>query len=156
MKNGAIRLTFENFLQHKGMMLNDFVAHKTSREAALSRWQVAMLRLYTSSSYKRFNGPLRQKQKPHPFRMSVFVLTEAIKKLRGGSVESTLNDEESISSKYLWRGIQGIYCITYYHILQNIFIPVSIVYTMLHTVYTTEYIHTSPMTQCCLSIRYGA
>ena len=46
-----------------------------------------VLRLYTSSSYPRFNTPLRQRVKPHPFAMSVYFLDEALRKLKQRFVE---------------------------------------------------------------------
>ena len=35
--------------------------------------------MYTSSSYPCFNKPLRDRQKPHPFAMSVYYLADALK-----------------------------------------------------------------------------
>jgi len=67
---------------HAGMTLNHFVTHETSHIAGLKRCHVLVLRLYTSNSFGRFNRPLRGGDNPHPFRMSVYVLAEAIKMLR--------------------------------------------------------------------------
>ena len=49
--------------------------------------QVAALRLFTSSSFKQINEPLRDGRCPHPFKATVFFLTEALKKLRAVAAE---------------------------------------------------------------------
>lgn len=75
---------------HTGMGLDDFVGHRVSRQAQLKRHHVLVLRLYTSSTFARFNRPLRQlsllapahAHAPHPFRFSVYILAEALKMLR--------------------------------------------------------------------------
>ena len=75
-------------LGHEGKTLADFVNHEYSRLAQLLRPHVLALRMYTSSSYPCFNKPLRDRQKPHPFAMSVYYLADALKKLRAVGARS--------------------------------------------------------------------
>ena len=77
---------------HTGWKLTDFVNHETSKLAGLKTHHVLALRLYTSSSYRKFNGPLRTGETPHPWRFTVYVLGEALKKLR--VVDATLHGED--------------------------------------------------------------
>ena len=67
---------------HKGKRFEDFVTHEYCCKANLVRPHVLALRLYTSSSYPCFNDHLRKNTKPHPFKMAVYYLNEAIKRLR--------------------------------------------------------------------------
>ena len=88
---------------HAGMTLEDFVNHPTSKLAGLKIHHVLVLRLYTSSSYRAFNGPLRQGVRPHPWKFCMFFLTEALKKLR--VVDAKLYPEEFNAVKWLYRGM---------------------------------------------------
>ena len=71
------------------------------RTADLKRHHVIALMLYTTSSYAAINEPLRQDpvQKPHPFAVTVFYISEAIKKLR-------LNAINAKFPKTYWRGLK--------------------------------------------------
>ena len=74
--------------------------------AGLLRTHVLALRLYTSSSYPCFNRPLREKMKPHPFAMTVYYLSEGLKKLR--AVGAQLDPEEFTHEVELWRGMADL------------------------------------------------
>jgi len=89
---------------HEGMTLDDFVAHPHAVGAGLSRAQVVALRLYTTSSFPRFNAPLRAGQCPHPLRMTVYYLSEALKSLR--RIEARDAPEVFNSIVYLYRGMR--------------------------------------------------
>jgi hypothetical protein len=65
-----------------GKSLADFVGHQNSKIAKLTECNVLATRLYTTSSYRRFNVPLRSVVKPHPFRMSIYYLDESLRHLR--------------------------------------------------------------------------
>merc|ERR1712176_275862 len=84
------------------MTLQDFVNHPRSRAADLQAWHVAVLRFYTTSSFRQINGPLRDGARPHPLAMVVFYLSEAIKKLQGAKAP-----EESDCEVVLWHGMEG-------------------------------------------------
>lgn len=89
---------------HSGMTLEDFVNHATCQHANLKPFHVAALRLYTSCSYPLFIQPLRNRTRPHPIKTTVYVLDEAIKKLR--KVLSERNPVEFMQTTTLWRGIK--------------------------------------------------
>jgi hypothetical protein len=98
---------------HAGMTLDDFVDHAFSRMAGLRRHHVLALRLYTSSTYRQLNGPLRKinsatgrGQAPHPFRFTIYVLSAALKMLR--VVAAKLNPEEFNTVKWLYRGMADV------------------------------------------------
>jgi len=65
-----------------GKYLHDFVGHQNSRVAMLTESNVLATRLYTTSSFKRFNIPLRSGVRPHPFRMCLYHLDDSLRKLR--------------------------------------------------------------------------
>jgi hypothetical protein len=96
---------------HAGMILEDFVQDENSVVAKLKRHHVLVLRLYTSNTYRLFNGPLRRLATgskttaaiPHPLRFTVYVLTEALKMLR--VVAAKQNPEEFNTVQYLHRGM---------------------------------------------------
>jgi hypothetical protein len=79
---------------HNGWIFDKFVKHEYCRKAKLTRPHVLSLRIYTSSSYACFNVPLQDEVKPHPFKMTVYYLNEAIKKLRVvASLEPDVTEE---------------------------------------------------------------
>jgi hypothetical protein len=51
-----------------------------SKKAGLKKEHVIALRLYSSSSFGLFNKAMREKTNPHPIRVSVYVLHDALKK----------------------------------------------------------------------------
>mmetsp|Transcript_2538 Transcript_2538/g.3615 ORF Transcript_2538/g.3615 Transcript_2538/m.3615 type:complete len:184 (-) Transcript_2538:14-565(-) len=85
------------------MTLEDFANHPTSKLAGLKLHHVLVLRLYTSNSFRKFNNPLRFGENPHPWRFIMYVLAEALKKLR--VVDAKLNPEEFNCIKELYRGM---------------------------------------------------
>ena len=95
---------------HAGWTLDDFVRHEHSALANLKRHHVLALRLYTSDTYRRLNGPLREltgvHDRPHPFRFTVYVLMEALKLLR--VVEAKLNPADFNCVKFLYRGMANM------------------------------------------------
>lgn len=68
------------------------LANALPQVAELSRANVLALRLYTTSSFPLFNGPLRAGVCPHPLRMTVYYLAEGLKALR--RVEARAAPEE--------------------------------------------------------------
>ena len=91
---------------HAGWVLQDFLDLPSSRHAGLKREHVIALRLYTSDSFRLFNTGMRNKTKPHPIRFSVFVLNEALKKLR--KVVAKERPQEYNKVKVLWRGMKDM------------------------------------------------
>jgi len=90
---------------HDGMRFDDFVNHEHSRLARLGRAHVLALRLYTSTSYPCFNKHLRQRTQPHPFKMSVYYLSDGVKKLRSVAAKTDKDFAKEVS---LWRGMQNM------------------------------------------------
>jgi hypothetical protein len=93
-----------------GRKLKDFHQHEISLLAGLVIWHVLVIRLYTSSSFRLFNAPLRSlltnkghTKSQHPLRFTVYMLTEGIKKLR--AVEAERDPVGYNTEKELWRGM---------------------------------------------------
>jgi len=92
---------------HDNMDLQDFVDHDISLAAGLKAHHCASLRLYTSDSFILFNRPIRNGTKPHPIRVTMYVLDEALRKLR--KVEAFLDKEAYAKTLYLWRGMKDLH-----------------------------------------------
>ena len=78
--------------------------------AKLEKHHVLALRLYTTSSFKCVNEPLRQVPRPkrHPFSATVLAIYNAIKLLR--AVEAELedgSDADALEDKIFWRGMKN-------------------------------------------------
>ena len=91
---------------HEGWDLQQFMELPSSRLAGLQREHVMALRLYTSDSYPLFNVGMREKTKPHPIRFTVYVLADALKKLR--KVVARVRPDEYNDVKVLWRGMKDM------------------------------------------------
>jgi hypothetical protein len=97
---------------NKGKKLRDFHNDLASVLAGLFIYEVLILRLYTSSTYRLFNTPMRSLFTPdgqklrHPLRFTIYVLTEGVKKLR--AVEAKCDPKEFNSTQHLWRGMKNM------------------------------------------------
>lgn len=81
------------------------------RIAGLEIHHVLALRLYTTSSYKSINDPMRQQpypQLPHPFAATLYYISDALTKLRTvqGATQSHSN-----KAQVFWRGMVDL-CVT--------------------------------------------
>ena len=102
---------------NEGKTLDDFLAHPSAVAAGLKKAHVLALRLYTSNSYYRINGPptdrLFQKSgRPHPYAATTYYIFDALKKLRqtlaGGTVTIKLGGSGGGAQswpKTFWRGM---------------------------------------------------
>lgn len=76
-------------------------------DAKLTRGMVLALRLYTTAAYKSLNDGMRGElcaEKPHPFPVTVHLLTEGIKNLRAPE-----GDADTSNAKVtLWRGMRNL------------------------------------------------
>jgi hypothetical protein len=93
---------------HAGMRLHDFLLHRWCVMAGLMLYHVLVLRLYSTTTHKLFNVPMRKLLTPgaarhHPLRFTLYILAEALKKLR--VVGAQLDPLGFNSEKILWRGI---------------------------------------------------
>ena len=91
---------------HDGWELQQFLDLASSRQAGLQREHVIALRLYTSDSFRLFNAGMREKTRPHPIRITIYVLNEALKKLR--KVVAKEKPHEYNKVKVLWRGMKDM------------------------------------------------
>ena len=91
---------------HDGMTASDFQSLEISVAAGLQLHHVVSLRLYTSNSYPLFNKAMRLGTKPHPIRVTLYVLDEALKKMR--KVEARQNPATYNQTQYLWRGMKDV------------------------------------------------
>ena len=64
------------------------------------------MRLYTSDSFRLFNTGMREKTRPHPIKVTIYVLNEALKKLR--KVVAKEKPHEYNKVKVLWRGMKDM------------------------------------------------
>jgi hypothetical protein len=96
---------------NKGKKLKDFHNDQASVLAGLFIYEVLILRLYTSTTYMLFNGPMRSlldkspegQKSQHPLRFTIYALTEGAKKLR--AVEARSDKKGFNTTKVLWRGM---------------------------------------------------
>ena len=83
-----------------GLTLDDFARSEQAVAARLSRGHVLALRLYTTAAFASLNNPLRDPhlgpEKPHPFPVTVHLLTEAIKRLRRIEGEQASRNERVV------------------------------------------------------------
>ena len=94
---------------NRGKRHKDLVGHENSQYSALTANHVLAIRLYSTSSYKRFNQPLRNNEKPHSFRMSVYELDEGMRNLR--AVVAKKNALEFSSEHLLYRCVCVCVCV---------------------------------------------
>ena len=90
-----------------GLTLDYFVRCDEAVAARLSRGHVLVLRLYSTAAFASLNNPLRDPElsddKPHPFPVTVHLLTDAIKRLRAVEGEAATSNEHVV----LWRGMSN-------------------------------------------------
>jgi hypothetical protein len=84
---------------HDGVTLEGFAQMPPAKGAGLSFSEVAGLRLYTSSTFRLINGPLRRKVKPHPLAATTMLISNALKKLRANHMRS---DKTKFRTTFLW------------------------------------------------------
>jgi hypothetical protein len=104
-ENGAIRDD-----RHVGKTLASFMEDRNVEIAGLAEAHVLALRLYTSNSYGRINGPLRDgcsAESPHPFPATTFFISDGLKKFRAVAselCEPGAQDADMVS----WRGMAAM------------------------------------------------
>jgi len=91
---------------HHGRSLKDWMEVPEVVLAKLTAAEFVAVRFYTSSSFPKINGPLRQEVRPHPWAMVVFLMDRGIKKLR--SVQAQVDAQSFASQTVLWRGMKDI------------------------------------------------
>jgi hypothetical protein len=89
---------------NKGKCLGDFVQHPKAVAAGFTLPIVAGLRLYTSSSYKCVNDPLRKKQQPHPFPATTLFVHKGLMQMR----QVYAHAGEAQKECEFWRGMKDL------------------------------------------------
>jgi hypothetical protein len=93
-----------------GMRLSDFASLPDARSVGLSEAHVLALRLYTTAAYQSINAPLRDAARTaeHPFPATVFLLEQALKKLRAARLHRAEHaaDGEATQPLVLYRGMR--------------------------------------------------
>lgn len=84
--------------------LDALLATDEAKAAHLERHHILALRLYTTSSYKCINEPLRQNPPPkqHPFAATTLFIQDGIKKLRANKIASG----GALETQVFWRGMK--------------------------------------------------
>jgi len=90
---------------HDGLLLADFCAKGEAHRAGLTRAHVLALRLYTSNSCNRINGPLQHQVKPHPYPATTFYVHDGITKLRDAYARGDLAGPQTTT---FWRGLDNM------------------------------------------------
>ena len=94
-------------IREPGLDLGYFVQTEQARTAKLTLGMVLALRLYSTRCFDSINTPLRgalSDEEPHPFPVTLYLLTEAIKQLRAVEAQSPTAEDHVI----LWRGVRGV------------------------------------------------
>eukprot|EP00668_Euglena_longa_P006643 GGOE01007946.1.p1 GENE.GGOE01007946.1~~GGOE01007946.1.p1 ORF type:complete len:885 (+),score=274.05 GGOE01007946.1:228-2657(+) len=86
---------------HDKWTLKDFMEQEPAVVGQLTRAEVAALRMYTTSTFRVINGPLRANFTPHPLAATTLFISNALKKLR-----ACYMDVKNFQTKYLWRGMR--------------------------------------------------
>ena len=92
----------------QSVTLEALLATKQAQMAKLEKHHVLALRLYTTSSFKCVNMPLRRNPRPkqHPFGATVLAISDGIKQLR--AVEAEPEDgSDVLEVKIFWRGMKN-------------------------------------------------
>jgi hypothetical protein len=104
---------------HGGMKLDDFWQHERNwagHKQILSRAEVAALRLYTTSTFRLINRPLRRQtegeEKTHlPLPVTTHFIETGLKKLRACEMKRVINPltgrAKAFKPKVLWRGVKN-------------------------------------------------
>jgi hypothetical protein len=89
-----------------GKTLGALMAHDSTTVAGLQPYHVLALRLYTTSSYRSINNPMRTTPptRPHPFPGTTYFINEGIKKLRHVAAMTPAGQQP----RTLWRGVNGL------------------------------------------------
>jgi len=97
--------------------IDQLLKHPNAKAAGLQDCHIVGIRLYTSSTFKRINDPLRAQTKPHPFAVTTAVIDEGLKQLRAASIGTTVYADPSEEppaagsavgqhTAFFWRGVR--------------------------------------------------
>lgn len=83
----------------------ELMAYIDVQDAGLEWHHVLALRLYTTSTYKSINDPMRQKVLPHPFAATTYYISDALSKLREVQGKDPKRRNTSLT---FWRGMKNL------------------------------------------------
>lgn len=84
--------------------IEELLCHPNAVAARLKRQHILALRLYTTSTFRSINDPMRRKERPHPLAATVYFISEGIKLLRA---VPTI-DQSVIGEMVFWRGLSDM------------------------------------------------
>jgi len=87
-----------------GKRLADFANMPEAVMSELELIEVAALRLYTTSTFKLINFPLRLGTRPHPLPATTHAITSALKKMRALHLNAA---DGKFKPRFLWRGMKN-------------------------------------------------
>ena len=89
------------------MTMDELMACDIVQDAGLERHHVLALRLYTTSTYRSINNPMRQSPPtlPHPFAATLYYISDALSKLREVQGKDAAMRNETL---VFWRGMKDL------------------------------------------------
>lgn len=87
------------------LSLDELMQHPAAVAARLRKHHVLALRMYTTSTFKSINEPMRQRVRPHPLGATTYFISEAIKLLR---VVKGAASKALIGDQVYWRGLADL------------------------------------------------
>lgn len=99
-------LTAED-IRGQSITMDELMASSNVQDAGLERHHVLALRLYTTSTFRSINNPMRQTPPvlPHPFAATMFYISDALSKLRELQGKDLAMRNETL---VFWRGMKDL------------------------------------------------
>lgn len=94
-------------IQGQSRTIDELMAYPDVQDAGIERHHVLALRLYTTSTYKSINDPMRQDPPvlPHPFAATLYYISDALSKLREVQGKDPMRRNSSL---VFWRGMKNL------------------------------------------------
>ena len=94
-------------IRGQSMTLDELMQNSNVQDAGLERHHVLALRLYTTSTYRTINNPMRQSPPtlPHPVAATMYYISDALSKLREVQGKDAAQRNETL---VFWRGMKDL------------------------------------------------
>ena len=94
-------------IRGQSMTMDELMACSNVQDAGLERHHVLALRLYTTSTFRSINNPMRQSPPtlPHPFAATLYYISDALSKLREVQGKDAAMRNETL---VFWRGMKDL------------------------------------------------
>lgn len=94
-------------IRGQSMTMDELMACSNVQDAGLERHHVLALRLYTTSTHRSINNPMRQSPPtlPHPFAATLYYISDALSKLREVQGKDPAMRNETL---VFWRGMKDL------------------------------------------------